>query len=161
MRQQAGMILIPCIAPPCAISSQHAGRALDCIASTQADAGIAVHETTAASINNATFLPQCIVIVSSSSSQYPSPGSQAGVSSVTPRKLRDRDTARGVSFLVVFRIRLLGKFSRDRASCFSSAPHRLRHRRVPFFRLRIVRYRPDRHTLGTIESTFRPMLKQP
>jgi hypothetical protein len=64
IRQQVGCILIPRIAPPCAISPQQTGRALDCIISTQADAGIAVHKTAAASMSNATFLPQCIVEVS-------------------------------------------------------------------------------------------------
>jgi len=61
IRQQAGTIFIPCIVPPCAISPQQEGRAVDCIVSTHADAGIAVHKTTAASTSDATFLPQCIV----------------------------------------------------------------------------------------------------
>lgn len=61
IRQQAGCILMPCIVPSCVISPQQAGRALDCIVSTQADAGIAVHKTTAASMRNATFLHQCII----------------------------------------------------------------------------------------------------
>jgi hypothetical protein len=64
IRQQAGFILMPRIVPSCAISPQQAGRALDCIVSTQADAGVAVHKTTAASMSNATFLPQCIEVVS-------------------------------------------------------------------------------------------------
>lgn len=66
IRQQAGMILVPRFAPPCAISPQQEGRAVDCIASTQADAGIAVHKTATASTSNANFLPQCIVGVPSS-----------------------------------------------------------------------------------------------
>jgi hypothetical protein len=64
IRQQAGFILMPRFAPSCAISPQQEGWALDCIVSTQADAGIAVHKTTAASMCNATFLPQCMVVVS-------------------------------------------------------------------------------------------------
>ncbi len=64
MRQQAGIIFAPCVMSLCAISTQQAARALDCIVSTQADTGIAVHKTTAASRSNATFLPQCIVEVS-------------------------------------------------------------------------------------------------
>jgi len=43
---------------------QHAGGAPGCIASRQADAGRAVHKTTVASISNANFLPQRIVVVS-------------------------------------------------------------------------------------------------
>jgi hypothetical protein len=64
IRQQAGIIFIPRMVPPCAISPQQAERALDCITSTQADAGSAVHKTTAASRSNATFLPQYIIGVS-------------------------------------------------------------------------------------------------
>lgn len=64
IRQQEGFILMPLIAPSFAISPQQEGRALDCIRSTQADAGIAVHETTTASISNASFLPQCMIVVS-------------------------------------------------------------------------------------------------
>jgi len=64
IRQQAGIILMPSIVPPFAISPQQAPRASDCIVSTQADTGIAVHKTTAASMSNATFLPQCILVVS-------------------------------------------------------------------------------------------------
>jgi len=60
IRQQAGIILVP----PFAISPQQAPRASDCIVSTQADTGIAVHKTTAASMSNATFLPQGILVVS-------------------------------------------------------------------------------------------------
>ena len=60
IRQQAGIILVP----PFAISPQQAPRASDCIVSTQADTGIAVHKTTAASMSNATFLPQRILVVS-------------------------------------------------------------------------------------------------
>ena len=62
--QQAGIILIPRIVPPCAISPQQEGCALDCIKSTQAGAGSAVHKTTAANMSNAIFLLQCIVGVS-------------------------------------------------------------------------------------------------
>jgi hypothetical protein len=64
MRQHAGFILMPRIVPFCAISPQQAARALDCIVSTQADAGIAVHKTTAASMSNASFLPQCMEVLS-------------------------------------------------------------------------------------------------
>jgi hypothetical protein len=64
IRQQAEFIFMPRIPPSCAISPQQVGRALDCIVSTQADAGIAVHKTTAASMSNATFLPQCIEVLS-------------------------------------------------------------------------------------------------
>ena len=64
IRQQAGIILMPSIVPPFAISPQQAPRASDCIVSTQADTGIAVHKTTAASMSNATFLPQRILVVS-------------------------------------------------------------------------------------------------
>ena len=64
IRQQAGFILMPRIALSCAMSPQQEGCVLDCIVSTQADTGIAVHKTTAARISNVTFLPQCIVSVS-------------------------------------------------------------------------------------------------
>jgi hypothetical protein len=43
---------------------QHAGGAPGCIASRQTDAGRAVHKTTVASISNANFLPQRIIVVS-------------------------------------------------------------------------------------------------
>ena len=52
------------IVPPRAISPQQFARALDCIVSTKADTGIAVHKTTVASMSNATFLLQCILVVS-------------------------------------------------------------------------------------------------
>ncbi len=55
---------MPRMALPCAISSQQAARALDCIVSTHADAGIAVHKTTAANTSNAAFFPQCMQTVS-------------------------------------------------------------------------------------------------
>ena len=64
IRQQAGVILMLSIVPPRAISPQQFARALDCIVSTQADTGIAVHKTTVASMSNATFLLQCILVVS-------------------------------------------------------------------------------------------------
>jgi hypothetical protein len=89
MRQQAGIILIPCIVKPCAISPQQEGRALACIVSTQADAGSAVHKSTAASMSNATFLPQCIIGMS----QVPTLSIHLGVAGVcvhdhTPENLR-------------------------------------------------------------------------
>ena len=84
IRQQAGMILIPRIALPCAISPQQEDRALDCIVSTHADAGIAVHRTTAASVSNATFLPQCIVEVSQFQLQVSMTGLEVGVLLITP-----------------------------------------------------------------------------
>jgi hypothetical protein len=64
IRQQAGVIFMPRMLPSCAISPQQEGRALDRIVSTQAAAGIAVHKTTAARMSNATFLPQCMNVVS-------------------------------------------------------------------------------------------------
>lgn len=64
IRQQEGFILMPGIAPSFAISPQQEGRASACIRSTQAEAGIAVHETTTASISNASFLPQGMIVVS-------------------------------------------------------------------------------------------------
>jgi len=98
IRQQAGMILIPRIALPCAISPQQEGRALDCIVSTHADAGIAVHETTAASMSNATFLPQCIVGVSQFQLQVSITGLKVGVSLITSRQAWRSLTARDASF---------------------------------------------------------------
>jgi hypothetical protein len=51
------------IVPACAISPQQVGRAVDCIVSRHAEAGIAVQKTTAANIRSATFLPQFMVVV--------------------------------------------------------------------------------------------------
>jgi hypothetical protein len=62
--QHEASMPIPRIVQSRAILRQHAGRALGCIASRQADAGSAVHKTTAASISNAPFLPQFMLVVS-------------------------------------------------------------------------------------------------
>jgi hypothetical protein len=98
IRQQAGMILVPRIALPCAISPQQEGRALDCIVSTHADAGIAVHKTTAASMSNATFLPQCIVGVSQFQLQVSMTGLEVGVSLITFRETWRSWAIRDASF---------------------------------------------------------------
>lgn len=89
-RQQAGSIFMPGIAPSCAIPSQQAGRALDCIVRTQADTGMAVHRITAASMSNATFLPQCMKVVSQFQLKVSTHALRVRVSLVTFQKSRDR-----------------------------------------------------------------------
>jgi hypothetical protein len=52
---------------------------------THADTGMAVHRITAASISNATFLPQCMKVVSQFQFRVSTQALRAGVSLVTPR----------------------------------------------------------------------------